>query len=367
MNAHEKYMKRCLELARKGFGKVAPNPMVGCVIVHNGKIIGQGFHQQHGASHAEVNAINSVVATQDLVPLLRGATLYVNLEPCSHFGKTPPCADLIIRKGIKYIVIGTIDPNPLVMGRGLQKLVSSGCDVKVGVLENECRELNKRFFTFYEKKRPFIILKWAQTKDKYIGVKSQVPSSKSQVKGGTQISGGTSQNLVHQWRSEEQAIMVGTNTALSDNPLLTVRKTKGKNPLRVMIDKNLKIPSSFHLLDGSVPTIVFTAKRKSSKKNLDYVIVDFKKDVLKQIMKELYNRQIQSLIVEGGATLLNSFLEKGLWDEARVFTSKKKFSEIAGGKKSGVEAPKIKAPVISKTKTGNDELAVFVPSPSGEG
>ena len=345
MNTHEKYMTRCLELAKKGFGKVAPNPMVGCVIVHKGKIIGEGFHEQYGSVHAEVNAINSVKNKK----LLKDSTLYVNLEPCSHFGKTPPCADLIIRKNIKYIIIGTIDPNPLVSGRGLQKLISSGCDVKVGVLERECRELNKRFFTFFEKKRPYIILKWAQTKDNFFGI----------INLKSQISNLKSQQLVHQWRSEEQAIMVGTNTALIDNPKLTVRKVKGNNPIRVVIDKNLKIPSSFHLLDGSVPTIIFTAKKKTSKKNIEFVKIDFKKNILKQITDELYDRKIQSLIVEGGTKLLNSFLEKNLWDEARVFTSTKTLSEITCEKEGGVEAPKMKSKSIMREKIGNDILEFY--------
>jgi len=347
MNAHEKYMKRCLELAKKGSGKVAPNPMVGCVIVHKDKIIGEGFHEQYGSAHAEVNAIDSVKKKD--IPFFRDSTLYVTLEPCSHFGKTPPCADLIIRKKIKYIVIGTIDPNPFVSGRGLQKLVSSGCDVKVGVLDEACRELNKRFFTFFEKKRPYITLKWAQTKDKYMGVADC----------RLQITGSEAAKLVHQWRSEEQAIMVGTNTALTDNPELTVRKIKGRNPIRVVIDKDLKIPLTFHLLDGSVQTIVFTEKKKVSKQNLEFVKVDFKKNILKQILNELYERKIHSLIVEGGAKLLNSFLEKGLWDEARVFTAKKKLVEIIGGKVDGVEAPKMKVKRISRKTTGNDVLEFY--------
>lgn len=358
MNSHEKYMKRCLELAEKGFGKVAPNPMVGCVIVHDGKIIGEGFHQQYGTAHAEVNAINSVGMHN--YASLRNATLYANLEPCSHFGKTPPCADLIIRYKIKYVVIGTLDPNPLVAGKGIHKLASSGCDVKVGVLEDECRELNKRFFTFYEKKRPYIILKWAQTKDNYLGILNLK----------TQISNLKSQKLVHQWRSEEQAIMVGTNTALTDNPKLTVRKVhpagnfsngvKGKNPLRIVIDRDLKIPSRFHLLDGSVPTIVFTSKKKSGKRNLEFILIDFDKNVLKQILDELYKRNIQSLIIEGGSKLLNSFIGQNLWDEARVFSGKNTLLEIAGKKASGVEAPEIKASSANKRKIGNDELKIYI-------
>ena len=347
MNMHEKHMKRCLKLAKKGFGKVAPNPMVGCVIVYKGKIIGEGFHEQYGSAHAEVNAINSI--KKNNLHLLRDSTLYVTLEPCSHFGKTPPCADLIIRKKIKYVVIGTIDPNPLVSGRGLQKLVSSGCDVKVGVLDAECKELNKRFFTFFEKKRPYIILKWAQTADRFIGMKNEK----------LKITNEKSNTLVHRWRSEEMAIMVGTNTALIDDPELTVRKVKGKNPIRIVIDRNLKIPSSFHLMDGSVQTIVFTEKKKVTKQNIEFVKLDFKKNVLNQILNELYSRKIQSLIVEGGAQLLNSFLEKDLWDEARIFTAKKNLSVITGKKESGVEAPKILEDIIFKKGIGEDNLIIY--------
>src|ERR1051326_7252758 len=266
---HEKYMKRCLELAEKGFGKVAPNPMVGSVIVCDNKIIGEGHHKKFGEAHAEVNAINSVKDKS----LLKKSTLYVNLEPCSHFGKTAPCADLIIRYKIKYVVIGSIDTNPLVAGRGIQKLVSVGIDVMVGILEDECKELNKRFFTFYEKKQPYIILKWAETADGFIGIKNE----------RLKITTEKANKVVHQWRSEEQVIMVGTNTALCDNPKLTTRLVKGKNPLRVVVDEKLNIPYKFHLLDKKIPTIVFTAKKKSSAKNLEYVKIDFKKIVLKQI------------------------------------------------------------------------------------
>ena len=348
MTVHEKFMKRCLELAKKGFGKTAPNPMVGCVIVYKEKIIGEGYHHQHGLAHAEVHAINAVKNKK----LLKNSTLYVNLEPCSHFGKTPPCADLILKSGIKYVVIGTIDPNPLVKGNGLKKLASAGCDVKLGVLEEQCKELNKHFFTYYVKKRPYIILKWAETKDKYIGIK----------KGGRlQISNDTSMKLMHEWRGQEQAIMVGTNTALIDNPRLTVRKMKGKNPIRIVIDQDLKIPDSFHLLDGSVQTIIFTRKKKSGRRNMEYVQIDFKKDVLEQIITQLYGRNIKSLIVEGGTHLLNSFIQKGLWDEARIFTSKKLLIESTGKKVQGVCAPNISGITISKKKIGSDELLVILP------
>lgn len=343
MNIHEKYMKCCMELAQNGMGKVAPNPMVGCVVVHKDKIIGKGYHEKYGFAHAEVNAINSV-ETRNLASL-REATLYVNIEPCSHFGKTPPCADLIIKTGFKYVVIGTLDPNSLVTGRGLQKLVSSGCDVKVGILEKECRELNKRFFTFHEKKRPYVILKWAQTKDKYMGITNC----------RLQITGHETAKLVHQWRGEEQSIMVGTNTALTDNPKLTIRKAKGSNPTRILIDRQLKIPSSFHLLDGSVPTIVFTSRKIAAKKNLEYVVVDFKKDTLKQVMQELHHREIQSLIVEGGVQLLTSFIENDLWDEAKVFTAEKSLSVKADGR----GAPMMKAKRVGSKKVGSDLLELY--------
>ncbi len=356
MSIHDKYMKRCLELAEKGFGKVAPNPMVGCVIVLNGKIIGEGYHKKFGEEHAEVNAINSVKTHPEYSGAsLPKATLYVNLEPCSHFGKTPPCADLIIRYKIKYVVIGTIDPNPLVAGRGMQKLISSGCDVKVGVLEDECRKLNKRFFTFFEKKRPYVILKWAETKDKYIGVTNHE----------LRITNEKTNTLVHQWRSEEQAIMVGTNTALVDNPELTVRKVKGKNPLRIVIDKNLKIPSRFNLLDKKVPTIIFTVKKPrvlGAAKNLEYVHINFKANVLGQILKELHKRNIQSLIVEGGAKLLNSFIAQNLWDEARVFTSNKKLPD----KSEGIHSPEISGTLISKREIGSDKLSIILPLGKGQ-
>ncbi len=251
-------------------------------------------------------------------------------------------------------MIGTVDPNPLVMGRGLQKLVSSGCDVKVGILENECRDLNKRFFTFHEKGRPYVILKWAQTADKYIG-------KAKTVKGGKrfQISGTEAQKLVHQWRGQEQAIMVGTNTALADNPRLTVRKARGKDPMRILIDKRLRVPGSYHLLDGAVPTVVFTSVGKKSRKGVELEVIDFKKDVLGQIMKRLTGRKIQSVIVEGGARLLNSFLETNLWDEARVFTSNRTLPELAGKKVQGVEAPRMAGRMLTQRKTGNDLLLVL--------
>ena len=344
MNTQEAYMKRCLQLAAKGMGSVAPNPMVGCVIVYQDKIIGEGYHQKYGEAHAEVNAINAVEDKE----LLKNVTLYVNLEPCSHYGKTPPCADLIIEHKIPYVIIGSIDTNSLVSGKGIEKLAKAGIDVKIGVLEKECKELNKRFFTFYDKKRPYIILKWAQTKNGFIDNKR----TEDNIGMALQITNRESKILVHKWRSEEQAIMVGTNTALLDNPQLTVREVNGKNPLRITIDKWLRIPKSYHLFDKSTPTLVFTAVDMPSENNLEYVKIDFDKDVIMQISNELYKRNIQSLIVEGGELLLKSFIESNCWDEARVF-----ISDITIGR--GVNAPILNGNPVSKENIKDDKLWIY--------
>ena len=328
---HELYMQKCLRLARKGLGSVAPNPMVGCVIVHNNKIIGQGYHKKFGQAHAEVNAIKSVKNKL----LLKKSTLYVNLEPCSHHGKTPPCTDLIIHHHIPCVVIGTADTNHFVKGKGIKKIIKKGVDIKTGILEKECREINKRFFSFHEKKRPYILLKWAQTGDGFIAKAGQTKIE--------WISSAASQKLAHQWRSEEQAVMAGTNTALIDNPQLTVRHRKGKNPLRIVMDRNLRIPQSHHLLDSSTPTIVFNAQ-KTSKKNLtEYIKINFERNTEEEILNKLFKKNIQSVIIEGGALLINSFINKGLWDEAKVFTSNKKFN-------SGTAAPAMPVNAVKKSK-----------------
>jgi diaminohydroxyphosphoribosylaminopyrimidine deaminase/5-amino-6-(5-phosphoribosylamino)uracil reductase len=344
MSEHDIYMQRCLQLAKNGLGAVAPNPMVGSVIVCNQKIIGEGYHQLYGQAHAEVNAINSVENKE----LLKQATLYVNLEPCSHFGKTPPCADLIIKYKIPRVVIGTVDYNSVVNGKGIEKLIKAGADVVVGVLEEECRDLNKRFFTFHQKKRPYIILKWAQTADGFIDNK-RIDNTQPPL----QISGSESKKIVHQWRSQEQAIMVGTNTVLLDNPQLTVREHLGSNPLRVCIDRNGIIPENYHIMDLSVPTLVFTSVNKTSKNNLEFIQINFEKNVISQILKELYNRNIQSLIVEGGEQLLTSFIAKKTWDEARVFVSSKTIQE-------GVKAPIIDKTPIAEQIYFEDKLLSFI-------
>lgn len=345
MSNHETYMKRCLELAVKGLGQVAPNPMVGCVIVCDGEIIGEGCHEQYGQAHAEVNAINSVRDKE----LLKKSTLYVNLEPCSHFGKTPPCADLIIEHKIPYVVIGNIDSHSLVSGKGIEKLEKTGIDVKVGILEDECKKLNKRFFTFHEKKRPYVILKWAQTADGFIDAKRNEENTSKPI----QISNSDSKKLLHLWRSQEQAIMIGTNTALLDNPQLTVREVKGKNPLRITVDKWLRIPKHFNLFDKTTPTLIFTSVNEPSQNNLEFVKIDFEKAVIPQVLDELYKRNIQSLIIEGGENILNSFIDSGLWDSARVFISEKTLGK-------GVNAPVMKQSPVVKENISGDKLLFYV-------
>ena len=337
-------MRRCLEIAAKGIGTASPNPMVGCVIVHDGKIIGEGYHERYGQAHAEVNAIRAVKNKEQLT----NASLYVNLEPCSHFGKTPPCADLIVACKIPRVIIGNVDSNSLVSGRGIKKLLEAGVDVKVGVLEDDCKKLNKRFFTYHEKKRPYIILKWAQTIDGFIDAERVEANV-----GALQISNSESRRLLHKWRSEEQAIIVGTNTALLDNPQLTVREFEGRNPLRITIDKWLRIPKGFHLFDKSTPTLIFTATEKSSSENLEYIKIDFENEIVPQILKELYDRHIHSLLVEGGEQLLTSFIKGGYWDEARVFVSDKKLIK-------GVHAPVFKLKPILKENIKGDHLLTYI-------
>ena len=343
MKEHKKYMQRCFELARNGLGYTAPNPMVGCVIVYNNKIIGEGYHKKYGEAHAELNAVNSVKNKS----LLSKSTVYVNLEPCAHYGKTPPCADLLIAHKVPEVVIGCIDTFSEVSGKGIEKLKNSGCKVIVGVLENEAREINKRFFTYWEKQRPFIILKWAQTLDGFID-KNRTKQDKGQNKISAELSG----ILVHKWRSEEQAIMVGTNTALNDNPKLNVRNWTGANPMRIVLDKELSLPSSLHLFDQKIPTLVITKVKRKSLDNLEYILSDFK-NIPESVCKILYERNIQSIIVEGGAVLLNAFIDSGLWDEARVFIAPVSYN-------SGKKAPVLKnSVVISKDTVEIDSLFCF--------
>jgi len=343
VNNNEKYITRCIELAKNGLGDVAPNPLVGCVIVHNGKIIGEGFHIKYGKEHAEVNAINSVIDKS----LLKDSVLYVNLEPCSHFGKTPPCTNIILKYRIPEIVIGIVDPNPEVAGRGVRKLKNAGCNVVTGVMDKECRYMNRRFFTFMQKNRPYIILKWAQTIDGYIDIDRDSPK----IKPGW-ITNEYLKILVHKWRSEESAIMVGTKTAYMDNPCLNVRDWSGSNPVRIVIDRNNSLPKNLNLFDHKIPTLVFTSKTNSVQNNLEYINLDFNNEIIQQILSELYKRGIQSLFVEGGRFLLNQLIELNMWDEARVLIGDKMFIK-------GVSAPNIHGtPTYSKSYI-DDKLLIF--------
>jgi diaminohydroxyphosphoribosylaminopyrimidine deaminase/5-amino-6-(5-phosphoribosylamino)uracil reductase len=312
-------MQRCLELARLGAGYTAPNPMVGAVLVFEGRIIGEGYHRLYGKAHAEVNCVAAV--KEEDIPLIRDATMYVSLEPCAHFGKTPPCADLIIAKKIPRVVVGCRDPFEEVDGKGIEKLRAAGVDVELGILEKECISLNKRFFTFHTLYRPYIVLKWAQSADGKIAA------------GGERvlISNEYSNRLVHKWRSEEAAILVGTNTALLDDPALTVRLWKGQGPVRLVIDKELRLPGSLRLFDGSVRTIVFNTVRQEEipDLNLLYYRLNKEENLVPQIVKALYELKIQSVLVEGGTQLLQSFIDEGYWDELRVITNNE--LEIPGG------------------------------------
>lgn len=340
---HEKYMQRCLELAAKGIGTTRPNPAVGAVIVYNNKVIGEGYTSPYGGSHAEVNAINSVKETS----LLEKATIYVTLEPCSHYGKTPPCADLIIRKKIPNVIIGTLDTHSLVCGNGVTKLKEAGCTVTLGVLENECKKHHKRFFTVQNKKRPYIILKWAETKDGFIA-----PLTKNEQKP-VWISNEYSKQLVHKWRAEEHAILVGTNTVLADDPKLDVRSWTGNNPVRVILDRNLRIPTQVNVFDKKIKTIVITEKeQESTYDNLLYEQIDFSEKVGVEICNVLQEHKIQSVIIEGGTHTLQTFIDEGLWDEARVFTGETIFAK-------GIKSPLLPKKNFEQQTIKNDILRIY--------
>lgn len=314
MTKDELYMQRCIELARKGAGSVAPNPMVGAVLVHDKVIIGEGWHKQYGEAHAEVNCIASVIPTKEgsVDDKIQRSTLYVSLEPCAHFGKTPPCSDLIIKHKIPKVVIGCRDPFKEVDGKGIEKLKAAGVDVVVDVLKDECIDLNKRFFTFHQKKRPYIILKWAQTKNRIIAASTDERLL---------ISNEMTNRLVHQWRSEEAAILVGKNTAALDDPQLTNRYWPGKQPLRLVLDKELDLPISLKLFNAETPTIIFNTKQHNDEGQPRYYQITNDVSVVQQMMHALYQLNIQSVIVEGGARLLQSFIDEELWDEARIITN----------------------------------------------
>ncbi len=331
------FMKRALELAILGKGMVSPNPMVGCVIVHNNKIIGEGYHEKYGKAHAEVNAIQSV-SNQDL---LNQSTAYVTLEPCAHQGKTPPCADLLIEIGIKRVVIASKDPFEQVDGKGIEKLENAGIETVVGILENEAHEQNRRFLTFHQKKRPYIILKWAQTSDGFIARENF---------DSKWISNEKSRQLVHKWRAEEDAILVGKNTALYDNPSLTVRDWKGKNPIRILIDPGLEIKNDFNLFNEEAKTYILNTKKDEESATNQWIrLNDFSTTT---ILDQLFQLNIQSIIIEGGSKTLNSFTQDNCWDEARVFTSTTSFEK-------GIEAPKVEGILARKETIFNDTLEIY--------
>ncbi len=345
MTTDEKYMFRCIELARKGAGYVAPNPMVGAVLVQDDRIIGEGWHQRYGEAHAEVGAIGQ--ATQRGLTNGQISTLYVSLEPCAHFGKTPPCADLIIRTGIPKVVIGCRDPFEAVNGKGIEKLKAAGIEVVEGVLEKDCRELNKRFFTFHEKKRPYVILKWAQTADGFMAAE---PDSSRLL-----ISNEFTNRRVHQWRSEEAGILIGTNTALSDNPELTNRLWTGPSPVRLVLDLDLRLPASLKLFNREQKTIVFNGVKEEEQPNLIYYRLEKNKSLISQLMEALYHLKIQSVLVEGGRHLLNSFIEACTWDEARIITNTK----MKTGK--GLSASELtNNQLISRETLLSDELLTWI-------
>lgn len=353
---NEFYMHRCLQLAEMGLGKVSPNPLVGCVIVNDSKIIGEGYHEKYGEAHAEINAIKTVKNKA----LLSKSAIYVSLEPCSHYGKTPPCVDSIIQYKIPEVIIGIKDPFELVNGNGIQKLKDAGVKVTVGVLEKKSKWMNKRFLTFHTQKRPYIILKWAQSADKFIAPshsqteKRQADTIAFSKRANTKwISNEFSRILVHKWRTEEDAIMVGTNTARIDNPELNVRDYSGRNPVRILIDKDLSLSTDLNLFNQKYRTIVFSSKSKKSIYNLEYVKLNFNENVIQQLLEILYNKNIQSVIIEGGRYLLDEFLKQGLWDEARVFTSDCILT-------SGLEAPELNGQIKFKQQLANDTLKIYI-------
>ena len=336
MQGHDFYMQRCIALAMNGKGRVSPNPIVGAVIVHEGHIIGEGWHRQYGGPHAELNAIEAVQDKQ----LLLNSTIYVSLEPCAHWGKTPPCAERIIREGIPRVVIGCGDPFAKVNGKGIEMLKQAGIAVTENVLEEECRMLNRRFFTYHAQHRPYIILKWAQTADQYIARANY---------DSRWISNEWSRALVHQWRGEEDAVMVGYNTALYDNPQLNTRGMAGKNPIRIVADRKGTLPEGHHLLDNSIGTIVFTDKPGNNTQNIIYLPYPAN---IAELWHVLYAQNIQSLIVEGGSKLLKQVIDSTLWDEMRVFTSTQSFG-------SGIAAPPVSGELRETHSIGDDMLHIF--------
>jgi len=336
MNSPEFWMLRCLELASLGAGNVSPNPMVGAILVHNNQIIGEGWHQKIGSAHAEVNAINSVLK-RELIP---EATLYVNLEPCAHIGKTPPCANLIIMHKIPKVVVGMLDPNPLVAGKGIALLRAAGIEVELDVLNEQCLNLNKRFIHFYTTNKPYVILKWAQTRNGFISPDAKKMSAEK-FEEERHITGMLVQKLVHKWRTQEDAIMVATNTALTDNPALNNRAWEGRAPARIVLDQHLRLPITLKLFDQSQKTFIANGVKDEINGNNVFLKLNFKEDWFKQLLDLLLKYNIQSIVVEGGATLLNHLIANNYWNEAIVFYSPKNISD-------GIKAPTISGKIIQQ-------------------
>lgn len=340
------YMQRAIELAQLGLGYVNPNPMVGCVIVYEDEIIGEGYHQKYGEAHAEVNAVNQVLKRfEDEAPkILKESVVYVTLEPCSHFGKTPPCADLLIKHQVKKVIIANLDPFAEVNGKGIEKLKDAGIKIETGLLNSEASWMNRRFMTRINQQRPFVILKWAQTADGFFA-----PDNQSQ----KWISGALAKELSHQWRCEEDAILVGKNTALIDNPQLTSRTPNAKNPMRIVIDRHLEVPSEHHIYNGEAKTIIFNEIKTDVVQNIHFVqMEDMHHYLAQKILFQLYLMDVQSVIIEGGQFILNRFITANLWDEARIFKSTVNWH-------SGILAPKLEGKTIYQTKIGDDSLSII--------
>ena len=331
------YMQRSLELAQLGKGAVSPNPMVGCIVVCNEKILGEGYHKKYGEAHAEVHAVHAV-SNSELIPK---STLYVTLEPCVHYGNTPPCTDFLIEKGLKKVVVACRDPFDRVNGKGIEKLRTAGIEVEVGVLEKRAMDLNKRFFTYHQKKRPYVILKWAQTADGFLAKQGDY---------STRISNAASEQLTHKWRSEEDAILVGKNTAIQDNPVLTTREWAGKNPIRILLDRNLGVKKTSHLFNSDARTLIFNTLEERTQGTIEWIKTAMNRPVC--ILAELHKRRVQSVIVEGGTQILNSFITENCWDEARIFTSKILFEK-------GIAAPKPEGALIREELIMEDRLTIY--------
>jgi diaminohydroxyphosphoribosylaminopyrimidine deaminase/5-amino-6-(5-phosphoribosylamino)uracil reductase len=356
MRFEEIYMNRCIELAKQALGYVAPNPMVGAVVVYKDNIIGEGFHRIFGSHHAEAAAIESVRNKS----LLKSSELYVNLEPCSHQGKTPPCAELIVKHKIPKVIIGTPDPNPLVAGKGIHLLKKNGVKVITGINEELCIELNRRFFMYHLHNRPYVILKWAQTRDGFIDLirKPERPVEPNW------ITNELSRVLVHKWRSEEQAIMIGTNTVKFDDPILSTREWHGNNPLRIILDRNLSLTKNFKIFKSDIKTLIINEKTSFQDNNFEFIRLKFNGRLIHKIMHELFTRSIQSVIIEGGKLLLESFINANLWDEARIFTGNRDFHK-------GIQAPVLRGNSDVVAMIEDDQLLIhrnydnYMPSVTG--